>query len=159
MSRHEYPDSTCVWDPDSDTSVDVPPKPGDDTPVHVFVMFLQKSHGYGEESPLPVVRDEVSVTLSVPRRFHHDGAEFVRLSFAPVLCVVTVPLVVPAGDRDGPSQRCSYLLWSRQLKGVRCLLRKPEETQDRSCKRQRFTRHVFVQVSLARQVLYCFLFF
>lgn len=95
--------STCWRDPESDASVDVPSISGDDTPVHVLVMFLQNSHGNGEESPLLVVTDEGSVAPPVPRRFHHDGAEFVRLSLAPVLGVVSVPVVVVTGDRDGPS--------------------------------------------------------
>lgn len=144
MNKNEYPDilsSTCVCEPESDPSVDVPSKNGDDTPVHVLIIFLQRSHGYGEESHLLVVRDEGSVTPSVPRRFHHDGAAFVLLSFAPVLGVVSVLVAVVTGDGDGASQRSSHLLWSRQLSGARCLPRKPEQTQDWSCKRRRFTRH------------------
>lgn len=92
-----------MGDPDSDTSVDVPPRCGDDTPVLVLVSFLQKGHGYGEESLLLIIHNEGFLTPSVPRRLHHDVAQFILLPFAPVLGVVSVDVGVVAGDVESAS--------------------------------------------------------
>lgn len=92
-----------MGDPDSDTGVDVPPRCGDDTPVLVLITFLQRRHGDGEEALLLIVLNEGSATRSVPRRFHHDVAQFVDLPFAPVLGVVPVGVSVRAGDSERSS--------------------------------------------------------
>lgn len=98
--------STCVGDPDSDTRVDVDPRGGDDTPVLVLIPFLQRGHGDGEEALLLKILNEDPATGSVPRRFHHDVAQFVLLPSAPVLGVVPVGVSVPAEDGERSSQGC-----------------------------------------------------
>lgn len=92
-----------MGDPDSDTSADVAPWCGDDTPVLVLITLLQRGHGHGEEALLLIILNEGSATRSVPRRFHHDVAQLVILPFAPVLGVVPVGVSVPAEDGERSS--------------------------------------------------------
>lgn len=102
-SRNDSGSSTCVGDPDPDAGVEVPPRCGDDAPVLALITFLQRGHGDGEEALRLIILYEDSAARSVPRRFHHDVAQFVSLPFAPVLGVVPVGVSVPAADGERSS--------------------------------------------------------
>lgn len=145
--------SFCVGDAELDTSVDVPSMSGDDTPVHILITFFERSHRYSEDSCLLIICNGASVTRSVPGCFHHDGTQLISLSFAPVLCVLSKPRVVLTRDCHGSSVCCCYHLWSRQLNRVHCMLRKPKETKNWSCKMQRKKKFTWYKVIILSKLL------
>lgn len=125
---------TCMGHAEPDTGVDVPSMSGDDTPVQILITFLERSHSHSEDSCLLIICNGGSVTVPHPGCFHHYFTQLIHLSFAPVLCVISVCTVVLTRDHHRSSICSCYHVWSRQHDWVHCMLCQPEETEKWSCK-------------------------
>lgn len=132
---------TCVGETEPDTSVDVLSMSGNDTPVHILISLCERSHSYSEDSCPLIIYNGASVILLVPGCFHHYGTQLVYLSFAPVLGAFCELTVVLTRDCHRSPVCCCYHIWSRQQNWVHCMLCKPEETENWSCKMQKEISH------------------
>lgn len=126
---------TCLGDTEPDTSVEVLPPSGNDTPVHIIITGAERSHSYSEDSRHLIICNEASLIRSLFGCFNHDGTQLIDQSPAPVLGIIPELWVVLTRDCHGSSICSCYHCWSRQLNWLHCMLCQPEERENWSCKK------------------------
>lgn len=145
---------TCVGDVYPDTSVDVPARCGDDTPVLILIKVIQRGHRHSEDSCVLVIFNEDSVVRSVPGCFHYDATPVIYSSFAPVLCVFPKYRAVLTRDFHRSSMCTCYHLGSCwQQNWAHCMFAKPEQTKNWSGKMQ--TRLLFCAMKSHFYTAFC----